>query len=113
MVGSVVEWFRVSKCNHSCWNSVAESFVKSSYLAKTRHAHQVTAEALHILQQSAFLSYVQFELIMLSARNSDKHRWRLNDRSLNTGPLFLISSSVSFGLCVEFVVVTIIREISD
>ena len=29
-------------------------------LAKTRHGHQVTAEALHILQQSAFLSYVQF-----------------------------------------------------
>ena len=41
--------------------SVEESFVKASYLGRTRHAQQVTAEALHILQQSAFLSYVQFE----------------------------------------------------
>ena len=42
--GRVVEWFRVAKYNHNCWNSVAES-----YLARTRHAHQVTAEVLHIL----------------------------------------------------------------
>ena len=41
--------------------SVAEYFVKASYLARTRHAHQVTSEALHILQQGAFISYVQFE----------------------------------------------------
>ena len=41
--------------------SVADYFVKAPYLARTRHAHQVTAEALHILQQGAFLSYVQFE----------------------------------------------------
>ena len=34
--GHSVEWFWVSKCNHSCWNSVAESFVKASYLAKTK-----------------------------------------------------------------------------
>ena len=81
----MVERFWVAKCNHSCWNSVAESLVNASYLARTRHGHQVTAAALHILQQTAFLSYVQFELITLSARNSDKHRWRLNDRSLNTG----------------------------
>ena len=39
--------------------------------------------------------------------------WRLNTRSLNIGLLFLISSSMSFGVCVEFVVVTTIREISD
>ena len=61
MAGTVVEWFWVAKCNHNCWNSVAESFVKASYLARTRHAHLVTDEVLHILQQSAFLSYVQFE----------------------------------------------------
>ena len=109
----MVERFWVAKCNHSCWNSVAESLVNASYLARTRHGHQVTAEALHILQQSAFLSYVQFELITLSARNSDTHRWRLNNRGLNSGLLFLISSSVSFGLYVEFVVVTTIREMSD
>ena len=51
----------VAKCNHNCWNRVAESFVKASYLARTRHAYQLTALALHILQQSAFLSYVHFE----------------------------------------------------
>ena len=48
-----------AKCNHNCWNSVAESFVKASYLGRTRHAHQVTVDALHILQQSAFLSYLK------------------------------------------------------
>ena len=52
MAGRMAEWFWVAKCNHNCWNSVAESFVKASYLARTRHAHQVTAAALLILQQS-------------------------------------------------------------
>ena len=61
MAGRVVEWFWVAKCNHNCWNSVAKSFVKASYLSRTKHAHPVTAEALHILQQSAILSYVEFE----------------------------------------------------
>ena len=73
MAGGVVEWFWVAKCNHNCWNSVAESFVKASYLARTRHAHQVTAEALNILQQSAFLSYVQFEPDH-AVSSSDKYR---------------------------------------
>ena len=85
MAGRMVEWFWVAKRNHNCWNSVAKSFVKASYLARTRHAHQVTAAALHILQQSAFLSYVEFEP----------------------------DHAVSFGLCGEFVVVTTIREMSD
>ena len=61
MAGRVAEWFWVTKCNYNCWNSVAESFVKASYLAGKRHVHHVTAAALHILQQSAFLSYVEFE----------------------------------------------------
>ena len=61
MAGTVVKWFWVATCNHNCWNSVAESFVKASYLARTRHAHQITAAVLHILQQSAFLFYVEFE----------------------------------------------------
>ena len=52
MAGRMAEWFWVAKCNHNCWNSVAESFVKASYLARTRHAHQVTAAAILILQQS-------------------------------------------------------------
>ena len=52
MAGRMVEWYWVAKCNHNCWNSVAESFVKASYLVRTRHAHQVTAAALLILQQS-------------------------------------------------------------
>ena len=50
MTRRVVEWFWVAKCNHNCWNSLAESFVKASYLARKRHARQVTAAALHILQ---------------------------------------------------------------
>ena len=61
MAGRVVEWFWVASYNNNCWNSVADCFVKVSYLPRTTHTHQVTAEALHILQQSAFLSYVQFE----------------------------------------------------
>ena len=61
MAWRVAEWFWVAKCNHNCWNSVAESFVKASYLARTRHTYQLTALALHILQQSAFLSCVHFE----------------------------------------------------
>ena len=45
------------------------------HVARTWHAYQVTAEVLHILQQSAFLSYMcSLSLIMLSALNSDKHR---------------------------------------
>ena len=78
-----------------------KSFVKASYLVRTRHAHQVTAAVLHILQPS-FLVW-SLSLIMLSARNSDKHRWRLNNRSLNTGLLFLVYTSVSFGFCIQFV----------
>ena len=56
MAGKVVEWFWMAKCHRNCWNSVAES-----YLGRTRYARQFKAEALHILQLSAFLSYVQFE----------------------------------------------------
>ena len=61
MAGRVVELFWVASYNNNCWNSVADCFVKVSYLPRTTHTHQVTAEALHILQQSAFLSYVQFD----------------------------------------------------
>ena len=79
------KWFKIPssyfcpppphKWRNSCWNSVEESFVKACYVARTWHAYQVTAEVLHILQQSAFLSYMcSLSLIMLSALNSDKHR---------------------------------------
>ena len=93
MAGRGVEWFWVAKCNHNRWNSVAESFVKASYLARTRHAHLVTAEVLHILHPS-FLMY-SLNLIMLSVPSSDNTEWRLNNRSLNTGLLVL-----DFQLCV-------------
>ena len=53
-----------------------------------------------------------FEPDILSVQNSDKHRWRLNNCSLNTGLLLLISSSVSSGLCVGFIVATTIREMN-
>ena len=54
-----------------------------------------------------------FSLIMQSAPVTNTG-WRLNC-SLNTGLLFSISSSVSFSLCVEFIVVTTstIHEMSD
>ena len=55
MAGTVVKWFWVAMCNHNCWNSVAESFVKASYLVRTRHTHQITAAVLHILQCLPFL----------------------------------------------------------
>ena len=39
--------------------------------------------------------------------------WRLNNCSLKIWLLFLISSSVSFGLCIQLVVVTTICEMSN
>ena len=35
----------------------AESFLKVSHLAKTRRAHEITAVALYVLQQSAYDHY--------------------------------------------------------
>ena len=35
----------------------AESFLKVSHLAKARRAHQITAAALYVLQQSAYNDY--------------------------------------------------------
>ena len=35
----------------------AESFLKVSYVARTRHAHEVTAAAMYVLQQTAFEEY--------------------------------------------------------
>ena len=49
MAGRMVERFWVAKCNHNCWKGVEKSFVKACYVARTRHAHHVTAEALYIL----------------------------------------------------------------
>ena len=51
--------------------------------------------------------------IMLSAPNSDKHRMEIEQQQFKYWALVLDFSSVSFGLCVEFVVVTTIREMSD
>ena len=93
MAWRVVEWFWVAKCNHNCWNSVAESFVKASYFARTRHAHQVTAKALHILHPS-FLT-CSLSLIMLSAPNSDKHRMEIEQPQFKYWALVL-----DFQLCV-------------
>ena len=45
---------------------------------------------------------------MLSVPKSGK-RVEIEQPQLNTGLLFLISSSVSFGLCIQFIVVTTIR----
>ena len=35
-------------------SGTAESFIQASHIAKTRHAHQVTAVSLHSLLQEAF-----------------------------------------------------------
>ncbi|CAB3996629.1 Hypothetical predicted protein [Paramuricea clavata] len=39
-------------------SGVVDSFLKASHLTRTRHAHQVTALALHKLQRDAFSQYV-------------------------------------------------------
>ena len=88
MAGRVAEWFWVAK-----WNNVAESFVKASYLARTRHAHQVTAEALHILHPSFLMC--SLSLIMLSAPNSDKYRMETEQPQFKYWALAL-----DFQLCV-------------
>ena len=75
MAWRVVEWFWVARCNHNCWNNVAECFVKACSLARTRHAHQVTGEALHTLHPSFLMCALS--LIMLSAPNSDKHKMEI------------------------------------
>ena len=38
-------------------SGIANSFLKVSHLTRTRHAHQVTAASLHILQQKAYSEY--------------------------------------------------------
>ena len=106
MAGRVVEWLWVTTAGTAS-PGVAESFVKVSYL-EDKTCPPVTAAALHILQQHAFLPCVQASN-MLSPPNNWKHRWRLNNLSLNTGLQFLISSAVSFDLGIQFVVVNTIH----
>ncbi len=36
---------------------VADSFIKGSHVGRTRHAHQVTVNALHILPNKAYKDY--------------------------------------------------------
>ena len=48
-------------CSTYCIAWCCRIFCEGIYLAMIRHGHQVTAAALHILQQSVFLSYVEFE----------------------------------------------------
>ena len=40
-------------------SGVAESFLKASHVTRTRHAHQVTASALHLLMKRAYRGYVE------------------------------------------------------
>ena len=37
----------------------ADSFIKATHVTRTRHAHQVTAAALHILQCKAYTKHLQ------------------------------------------------------
>ena len=48
----------------------ADSFLKSSHLTRTRHAHQVSALALYELQQQAFLASAE------GVHSGDKEAWR-------------------------------------
>ena len=85
MTGRVVEWFWMAKCNHNCWNSVAESFVKASYLARQDMPTRLQLQRCILCSGMPSFLIWSLNLIMLSAPNSGKHRWRLNNRSLNTG----------------------------
>ena len=38
---------------------ICESFLKASYVTRTRHAHQVAASALHILQKKSYDVFVE------------------------------------------------------
>ena len=37
---------------------VADSFIKASHVTKTRHAHQATAAAVHVLLHQAYDEYI-------------------------------------------------------
>ena len=69
-------------------------FYESILSCEDKTCPQVTAVALHILQQSAFLSCV-LSLIMLSAPNSDKHRMETEQPQFKYWALVL-----DFQLCV-------------
>jgi hypothetical protein len=47
----------------------ADSFIKSSHVSRTRHAHEVTACSLYILQQQAYKEYVECYLASAEANN--------------------------------------------
>ena len=66
MAWRVVEWCWVARCNHNCWNSVAEFFVKVSCKDKK-------CPPGYSSRVPSFLM-CSLSLIMLSAPNSDKHR---------------------------------------
>ena len=87
MAWRVVEWFWVAKCNHNCWNTVAESFLKASYLTCAYSA----AKCLHFL-------CVVWAWSCCRLRTVTNTGWRLNNRNVTVRLLLLISSSVSFGL---------------
>ena len=111
-LGGVVEWFWVAKYSHSCWNS-CRIFVKASCEEKTcPPGYSCFIKSGCIFCILPFLCAV-WAWSCCKIRTVTNTGWRLNNRSLNTGLLFLISSSVSFGLCVEYVVVTIVREMSN
>ena len=93
IAGRVVEWLHHVVLQNLLWN----------HLARTRHAHQMTDTALHGLQLRAFLSYVQFEPTV-SSKKWQTHNYGTEQPQFKK--LDLISSSVSFGLCIQFAVVT-------
>ena len=62
-------------------SGVAESFLTASHVTRTRRAHQVTAAALHILMNNAYIDYCKSKdtqrpalpFILWRAEKSKKH----------------------------------------
>ena len=53
-----------------CFTGTADSFLKSSHLTRTRHAHQVSALALYEFQQQTFLASAE------GVHSGDKEVWK-------------------------------------
>ena len=84
----------------------AESFLKVSHVARTRHAHEVTAAAMYALQQTAFEEYK--ESVQESEQPLDFTVWC--NKMKSNQPQFCFWSQV---LKLELLVLEIVRTIRD
>lgn len=84
----------------------AESFLKVSHVARTRHAHEVIAAAMYVLQQTAFEEYK--ESVQESEQPLDFTAWC--NKMKSNQPQFCFWSQV---LNLELLVLEIVRTIRD